>query len=103
MNQVCQALSGGEKVYSFLTFHPEEQNTQPFFSEVIELLPMHLIPSGIRMLIILAIHLIPHCKSCMASPESMEMSILRKTKTLHREGVWKWESICKPCTGKILP
>lgn len=39
MNQVCQALSGGEKVYSFPTFHPKEQNTQPFFSELIELLP----------------------------------------------------------------
>lgn len=35
------------------------------------------------MLIRLAIHLIPHCKSCISSPESMEMSIFKKTKNVH--------------------
>lgn len=61
--------------------------------------PVHLIPSGDRVLIRLAIHLILHCRSCITSPENMEMSILRKTKNLHMEGVWKGKkkkkSICK--------
>lgn len=88
MNQICQSLSGGEKVCSSPTFHPKEKNIQPF-SEIIELLPSAPHSFGIKTLIKPAIHLIPHCKSCMASPESMEMSITRKNKTLRMEGVWK--------------
>lgn len=63
--------------------------------------PVYFIPSGDRVLIRLAIHLISHCKSCITSPESMEMPILRKPKNLNVERVWEWKSICKLCIGNI--
>lgn len=99
MNQVCQALSGWEEVFSSPTFHPKKQNTQSF-SEITELVPSA--PHPFR-------NQDADKTSNSSDPtlqilyESLEMSILRKTKTLHMEGVWKWKSICKPCTGKILP
>jgi len=84
-----------------LLSNPKNETPSPcFLRRLLSFCPVHLIPSGDRVLIRLAIHLIPLCKSCITSPKSTEMSIMRQNKNLHMEGVWKEKRICKLCTGK---